>query len=158
MVAIAAKLSMEYYRFLSWARIAGAFQGQAGSTPRRTAPTEQPGDMADRLRALIEDAVAQIAGLLKDVSRIAAKYTPEKEPSPSPNPLIPPDGRGAPPSVGLGLSVTLPLLGVQHNPALISKMLQQKGRAETLKRKTTFRLRYTFGTKPWGLPPTTLHS
>ena len=163
MVDFTARLLMEYYRFMAWARVSGALQGQSSSPPTAsqeprspvTAKQTQSGtDIGSSLQAPIKEAVAQVLEIVEDISKLVARYAPKDEVA---------GGQGATgqklsgsvlpaSSIALGLSPTLPLIGVPHNPTIISTMLGQQNRAAALKRQTPFRLRFTFTTKPWGVP------
>ncbi|KAK5635652.1 hypothetical protein RRF57_011364 [Xylaria bambusicola] len=147
LAAIAAKLSMEYYRFSSWARASGALSIPASL---RQVPKVSHQSVGNLTRAPVEDAVAQIASTLEDISKLTAKYTLVNTIGINSGDRSNTDVHISTPSLALGLSTTLPLSGVQHNPGVISKIIQQKDAADNWNRETSFRLRFTFGSKPWG--------
>jgi hypothetical protein len=134
MTAITAKISMEYYRFMVWARISGVLN-QPTSTQsipvaipgQQVSPTDAAAadeDLADRLQTAIEDAVGQILTLLGDISKITEKYAAN-------------DFSAIAPSSDTSGSIQ------------ISATNRQKHKIATLGRQTPFHLRFLFGTKPW---------
>ncbi|KAI0439046.1 prion-inhibition and propagation-domain-containing protein [Xylaria telfairii] len=136
LTAIVAKLSMEYYRFSSWARISGALQMPASSKQKPGANHQSVGNP---IGAPIEDVVAQVALILEDIRALTAKYTSSEAFGINSGSGSKTSSRISTPSLALGLNTTLPLSGVQHNPGV-----------DTFNRETSFRLRFTFSSKPWG--------
>ncbi|KAK0749676.1 hypothetical protein B0T18DRAFT_427758 [Schizothecium vesticola] len=145
MSAIAAKISMEYYRFMVWAKasriLENGFSDESGDTPDHAGglAISEPLDdeyLADRLQSIVYDAITQVETLLADISKLTERYaTPETRAATNLNPALLPSA-------------------VQEDsvsPAT-SAVSRNKARAEMLQRHTSFRLRFTFTTKPWDEP------
>ncbi|KAK1831876.1 hypothetical protein QBC39DRAFT_306146 [Podospora conica] len=148
MSAIVAKISMEYYRFMVWAKASrilenGASDESSGGAPEptgRLAAPEPPGDvdeyLADRRQYIVQDAIAQVETLLADISKLTERYaTPETRAATNLNPALLPSATQ----------------GGSLSPAT-SAAARNKARAEMLQHHTSFRLRFTFTTKPWDDP------
>ena len=162
LIGIAAQLSMEYYRFLAWARISQALRPPIGEGIHSTAPDILSAkwgaasfplndNFSSQLQAPILDAAARIVSTLEEVSKIAEKYattddstTPEQK---KPHAL----GPGTPKSLAQGLSTVLPIVGV-HDAALASVMAQHRQSASNLQKRSSFRVKLSFVSKPWGQP------
>jgi hypothetical protein len=162
LIGIAAQLSMEYYRFLAWARISQALQPPAGEGIHSTAPDilsakwgtasfPLSDNFSSRLQAPILDAASRIVSTLEEVSKIAEKYaitddstTPEQQKPHA-------QGPGTPKSLAQGLSTVLPIVGVPDT-ALASVMAQHRQSASTLQKRSSFRVKLSFVSKPWGQP------
>ncbi|KAH7309908.1 hypothetical protein B0I35DRAFT_440806 [Stachybotrys elegans] len=150
MATITRKINWEFYRFWAWARASGAFGNQSGVVTR-TKPEPrnqgQPGIPADNLlRAPIEDTVVQIINLLEEICNITAKYRPREARKPSTTATK----SAQAPSIALGLSTPLPLLGVRHNQAVLVASTERQGRIDFIQRQVPFRLRVSFNAKAWG--------
>lgn len=154
MVAITSKLSMEYYRFLAWARVSGIFHAGPMSPETHIPPKIDEShqsrvgpDMASTLRAPIEEAVAQVVTLLEEVFKITSEYALDA-PAQGYNGNRSTDSRGTP-SIAMGLSTTLPLFGAPCNPGVVATLLKQKNQANELRDQTPFNIRFRFSTSPW---------
>ena len=150
LMRIIAQLSMEYYRFLAWARLSGVLQGP--SSLKTVLPLNQPtsaqlpfpDDLLTQLGAPIENAAARIVALLAEVAELAEKYRRKSKSSPL-------SGSSATStSVTTGLATVLPIVGAKHNPNVTSLITQHHKSATLLQEGTTFRQRFLFTSKPWG--------
>ncbi|ETS76099.1 hypothetical protein PFICI_11486 [Pestalotiopsis fici W106-1] len=147
MTGIVAQLSMEYYRFFAWCRVSGALQENTGdANPNLPSDAELSfnNNASLSLEAPIESAIARIIDILTEVTEISNKYRDSDTSS------VNPTTRKPNTSVAHALSTVLPLVGAKHNSGLVSKLVQQRQAANVLQEKTSFRLRFTFGSKPWG--------
>ena len=162
LVGIAAQLSMEYYRFLAWARVSQALQPSEGDVIQSTASKmltakgENTGlplndDLGSQLQAPILDAVGRIVTILEEVSKIAEKYAIKKEPTTAKEQKTYSPGAATPKSLAQGLSTVLPILGIR-GAALTSVMTDHHQSASNLQKRNSFRVKFTFGSKPWGQP------
>lgn len=149
LMRIIAQLSMEYYRFLAWARLSGVLQGPS---PKTILPLNQPtsaqlpfpDDLVTQLGAPIENAAARIVALLAEVAEIAEKYRRKSKSGPSSG------SSAASTSVTTGLATVLPIVGAKHNPTVTSLITQHRKSTTLLQESTTFRQRFLFTSKPWG--------
>lgn len=150
LMRIIAQLSMEYYRFLAWARLSGVLQGP--SSPKTVLPLTQPtsaqlpfpDDLVTQLGAPIENAAARIVAILAEVAEIAEKYRRKSKSSSL-------SGSSAQStSVMIGLGTVLPIFGAKHNPAVTSLIAQHHQSTTALQESTSFRQRFLFTSKPWG--------
>lgn len=150
LMRIVAQLSMEYYRFLAWARVSGVLQGSLPSkiAVLQTQPTSTqlpfPDDLGAQLGAPIENAAARIVAILAEVAEIAEKYRLKSKSSPSSA------SSAKSTSITTGLSTVLPIFGAKHNPTVTSLIVQHRKSTATLQESTPFRQRFLFTSKPWG--------
>ena len=147
LMRIVAQLSMEYYRFLAWARVSGVLQASVTSKTAvlSTQPTSTqfpfPDDLGAQLGAPIENAAARIVAILAEVSEIAEKYRLKTKSKTSPSKST---------SVTAGLTTVLPIFGAKHNPNVTALIAQHRKSTATLQENTSFRQRFLFTSKPWG--------
>ncbi|KAF4631424.1 hypothetical protein G7Y89_g6709 [Cudoniella acicularis] len=162
LIGIAAQLSMEYYRFLAWVRVSQALQPPEGDVIQSTAsdmlmakgkiaslPLND--DLGSQLQAPILDAVGRIVTILDEVSKIAEKYAIRSESTTAKQQKAYSPGAATPKSLAQGLSTVLPIVGVR-GAALTSVMTDHRQSASTLQKRNSFRVKLTFGSKPWGQP------
>ena len=144
---VVAQLSMEYHRFLAWARVSGVLQGSLEPKPAvlPTQPTYSQfsfsDDLVAQLGAPIENAAARIVTVLGEVAEIAEKYSKGRPSSGDP---------ARPSSVTAGLSTVLPIFGARHSTTVTSLTVRHRMSAATFQENTSFRQRFLFTSKPWG--------
>lgn len=141
MVGLMAQMSMEYSRFYIWAKVSGVL-AEEPSNQLTSSPTQgQLAQHGDLTTAPILGAAARFVAILEEVSIIIAKY----KLSPAEN--MNSDGSA---SQVTTLSSRLPLLSGGHNSALTTRIAKQGEFASNLQKRTSFRRRFTFASKPWG--------
>ena len=163
LVGIAAQLSMEYYRFLTWAKVSQALLPSAASdqsnppsplAARGQTPTFPFGGSVSlnvQVQAPILDAAARIVSILEEVSKIVDKYAIPSDASPAFHRTAAAKGSSEGKSISQALGSVLPIIGVS-NTAITSAMSQHRRSASQLQKRTSFRVKLTFGSKPWGEP------
>ncbi|KAL3494898.1 hypothetical protein BJX62DRAFT_233868 [Aspergillus germanicus] len=144
MMKLVAMLSIEYHRFLAWARVLQ--QQPPGSTAQQLDSQSIggiifPNDLNIQFQHPIESAAAQIVTILDEVAEIARKYK-VKDSSPPEKPA----------SIAVGLSTVLPIVGATHNPNVTSIIARNHEWGRILQEKTSLRRRFTFTSRPWGRP------
>lgn len=157
LISLAAQLSMEYYRFIAWARVSQALRSEGEEDMQTTTsnilhPKDRAGsfpleeNLTTKVQAPILDAAARIVAILEEVSKIAEKYAATRETNGPPNVNI--VGSGHSKSLAQGLSTILPIAGVP-TVALNKIASQQRRISSVLQKQTSFRVKLTFGSKPW---------
>jgi Prion-inhibition and propagation len=108
-------------------------------------------DLDSQLQAPILDAVCRIVTILDEVSKTAEKYAVRSEPTTAEQQKAYSPEATIPKSIAQGLSTALSILGVRGT-ALTSVMTDHRQSASTLQKRNSFRVKFTFGSKPWGQP------
>ncbi|KAI7788055.1 hypothetical protein LA080_013361 [Diaporthe eres] len=136
---------MEYSRFYIWAKVSRVFAEEPSSQLRVNSSTTPgpPAQHDDLTTAPIHSATARFVDILEDISIIAAKY----KLNPAENMNL--DGTA---SQVTTLSSRLPVLSGSSNSALSASISKQGEFVWNLQKRTSFRRRFTFASKPWGRP------
>lgn len=143
MMGLITQLSMEYFRFYTWAEVSGLYTEEPSTNlvPSTTTRITHAGLMATP----ILDAAAQFVAILEDVAKIVAKYKPSQA-------EVATSGESSATATTSTLSSRLPVFGAGRNSVLASRIAEHGDLAATLQKGTSFRRRFTFASRPWGRP------
>ncbi|KAF3942464.1 hypothetical protein ABW19_dt0200863 [Dactylella cylindrospora] len=157
MTGIVAQLIMEFYRFYAWIRVSGIPTGASGEQSiDGNDPTQasmagsrflEIKELASTLEAPLEAAIGSVVSDLEEVNKIVEKYKIREEDSCAAS-----DPQSAPKSVVIGLGSVLPLFGTKADSRITAAVVQRRNTERAFQEKTSLKLRFTFGSKPWGMP------